>query len=769
MAAVSPQQEELLSYPPPPSGTVCVNDRVCFRTEGTQRVVSVHGVVFAHYGVEDRAAEAYAMVTLWESEYATQTELARAFGYSDRSLRRYQERFAAEGIRALVRKPGRPAGRPSGRAQERGRDQTILHLKAKGASNRAIAGKLGLSEKAIRKRLRRLGWQPQTEPAASGLLFEKDAPGEASPPSEASENTPGIRPGAAAAAERREGRREDIEPASVSRDPNPLDRSMDRLLAAMGLIEDAAPVFAPAESLPRAGVLLAIPALVASDVLPVARQIYGSIGPAFYGLRTTLVAYILLALLRIPRPETLKEHAPGELGRIVGLDRLPEVKTLRRKLARLASRKASQEFGRELARRRIAERGRTMGFLYIDGHVRAYHGKHTIPKAYLARTRLAVPGTTDYWVNDKKGDPLFVVTAEANAAMTRMLVPILEEVRNLLGPRRRATIVFDRGGWSPKLFQKLLAMGFEIMTYRKGRVRRIAEKRFLWRTAKLDGRAVKYRLHDQAVRFLRGKLRLRQVTRLTDNGKQTPILTSRWDLRDIVVAYRMFERWRQENFFKYMRQEFLIDALSDYQVEADDPERSVPNPARKAVDKRLRQARARLNQLKQTYGDAVLDYLEGRTATMREFQAADQKIYREIQEAAERVVELAAQQRTLPLRVPLAEARPDQDPVKLSTERKHLTNVLKLVAYQIESDLVNLIRPHYARAEEEGRTLIQTALQSSATLEPTDQQLRVTLSPLSSPHRSQALAALCEHLNKAETCFPGTDLRMRFAVAGYSK
>jgi hypothetical protein len=407
-----------------------------------------------------------------------------------------------------------------------------------------------------------------------------------------------------------------------------------------------------------------------------------------------------------------------------------------------------------------------MGFLYIDGHVRAYQGKHTIPKTYFSRTRLAVPGTIDYWVNDKKGEPLFVVTAEANAAMTRMLVPLLEEVRNLIGPRRRVTIVFDRGGWSPKLFRELLAMGFDIMTYRQGRVRRIAEKRFVLRTAKLDGRPVKYLLHDQPVRFLRGKLRLRQVTRLTDDGKQTPILTSRWDLRDIVVAYRMFERWRQENFFKYMREEFLIDALANYQVEPDDPERSVPNPARRAVDRELRKARARLNGLKQTYGDASLDYIEGRTPTMREFKAADKKIYREIQEAAERVAELAAQQKSLPLRVPLAEARPDQDLVKLSTERKHLTNVLKLVAYQIESDLVNLIRPHYARAEDEGRTLIQTVLQSTATLEPTDRELRVTLSPLSSPHRSQAVAAMCEHLNNAETCFPGTDLRMRFAVAG---
>jgi hypothetical protein len=194
-----------------------------------------------------------------------------------------------------------------------------------------------------------------------------------------------------------------------------------------------------------------------------------------------------------------------------------------------------------------------------------------------------------------------------------------------------------------------------------------------------------------------------------------------------------------------------------------------PNPARKAVDKELRKARACLNKLKQTYGDASLDYIEGRTPTMREFKAADKKIYQEIQEATDRVAELAARQKSLPLRVPLAEARPEQDRVKLSTERKHLTNVLKPGAYQIESDLVNLIRPYYARAEEEGRTLIQTVLQSTATPEPTDQELRVILSPLGSPHRSQAVAALCQDLNTAETCFPGTNLCMRFAVAGYSK
>jgi len=402
---------------------------------------------------------------------------------------------------------------------------------------------------------------------------------------------------------------------------------MDRLLAAMGLLDDALPLFVPTPSLPRVGVLLAIPTLIASGLLPTAEKIYGSLGPAFYGLRTTLVAYVLLALLRIPRPEALKEYPPGELGRLVGLDRMPEVKTLRRKLARLASLKGSYRLGREMARQRIAERGKVLGFLYMDGHVvRAYHGKHAIAKAYVTRMHLAAPATTDYWINDQRGDPLFVVTADANAAMTKMLIPVLSEVRQLLGPRRHSTVVFDRGGWSPKQFRSLLAMGFDILTYRKGRIRHIAENRFTLHKARLDGRRVAYLLHDQPVRFLKDKLRLRQVTRLTETGHQTPMVTSRWDLRAIVVAHRMFERWRQENFFKYLREEYLIDALADYQVEADDPNRSVPNPARKAVDKEIHTVRVHLRKLQKNYGATAIDYVHGRTRIVTAFESAEEKI-----------------------------------------------------------------------------------------------------------------------------------------------
>jgi len=353
--------------------------------------------------------------------------------------------------------------------------------------------------------------------------------------------------------------------------------------------------------------------------------------------------------------------------------------------------------------------------------------------------------------------------------MSRMLLPILQEVRNLIGPDRRLTIVFDRGGWSPRRFTEILAMGFDILTYRKGRFRKISERRFILRKARLEGRRVEYLLHDQAVRFLQGILRLRQVTRLTETGHQTAVLTSRWDLRDIVVAYRMFERWRQENFFKYMRQEFLIDALVDYEAEPDDPNRSIPNPLRKAVDKELRKARSRFAKLQEQYGSAALDYLEGRTTTMRAFTAAERQIHQELRETAEEVERLTARQKSLPVRIPLSQSPDTETAMKLSTERKHLSNVLKMVAYQIEGSLVELLRPVYPRTEDEGRTLIQTALRSAARIEPTETELRVTLAPLSSPHRSRAIASVCEGLNKAGILFPGTKLQLRFAVAQPSR
>ena len=759
-------QQDLPLPAPASSGTVAINVRCMVRAEDEQRVVVVAGFPMHHYSVKDAVAKAYAVVLLVDNGYATQTEVAVAFGCSERTVRRHQQRYADGGMTALATRSG---WRPGRRRIPSRRVRIVERLKAEGESNREIARRLGVTERAIRKLV-----GPSERPPVQQLLSldnsaERGSGLPAPSPAEAMSSTEqrGLTPPRPEGQTAPSGSPEQVvceepEPVARSLDPDPADRTWDRLLACFGLLDDAAPVFGNAQAVPGSAVLCALPVLVQSGIFRIAHNIYGEIGPAFYGLRTTLVTLLLMALWRIKRPETLKEHDPQTLGRVLGLDRAPEIKTVRRKLTRLASYHKAELLGAELARLRVEQRGQLMGFLYVDGHVRVYHGKRTIPKAHVARMRLALPATTDYWINDQSGDPLFVMTAQANAGMVKMLPDVLTQVRQLVGDRR-VTIVFDRGGWSPKLFEKLLGHNFDILTYRKGKTRSVGAHRFVLRSAKIDGRSVKYRLHDQAVRFLKGRLRLRQVSRLSDDGHQTQVITSRWDLADIEVAYRMFERWRQENFFKYLREEFLLDALTDYQVEPDDPTRTVPNPERRALDKEVRSARIEVAKIEQAYGAAAVDNPEGRRPTMRGFKIAHGKIGKELRAARDRLTELRTRRRALPERVEVHDVS-DGAVVKLATERKHLSNLIKMLAYQAESDLLAFLSPHYARSNDEGRTLLHELFRAAADVDVTDTELRVTICPLSSPHRTLAVQALCDTLTETATFFPGTRLTMRFAI-----
>jgi len=97
-------------------------------------------------------------------------------------------------------------------------------------------------------------------------------------------------------------------------------------------------------------------------------------------------------------------------------------------------------------------------------------------------------------------------------------------------------------------------------------------------------------------------------------------------------------------------------------------------------------------------------------------------------------------------------------------ERKHLTDILKMVAYQAGGELLRLLSPYYRRTEQEGRTLIHTALAAGGDIQVTDADLLVPIDPLSSPHKTQALAAVCEKLNLTATRLPGTNLKMRLAI-----
>ncbi len=445
-------------------------------------------------------------------------------------------------------------------------------------------------------------------------------------------------------------------------DLDPLCRMLDREMARPGMLDDAAPFFANAKRLPRAGVLVAIPLLVGSGVLQVFQEIYRSLGPAFYGLRSTVVCLFLMALLRIRRPENLKEYPPGDLGRIMGLDRMPEMKTLRKKLHRLARSGQGEELMRALAELRIEEDAGRLGFLHLDGHVREYHGHHPLGKAHLTATRISAPATTDTWVNDAAGDPLFVVTSELNAGLTRMLPVVLAEVRSLVGEEQRVTVVFDRGGYSPKLFAKLKKAKFDLITYRKGGPDPVPVNDFKEICIEADGAPKIWKIHDKAevpvgtrvtatkTRKAKPWLLMRQVSRLREDGVgATQVLTTRMDLPALEVLIRMFSRWRQENFFKYMKAEYGAEELSE---QADRP-----NPERRDLEKKRAGARVRLENLLAKLGKVLEGSDQSRCSTLGDFKIANAGLRKKIEQATAELEELTSQINALPERISAEDLR----------------------------------------------------------------------------------------------------------------
>jgi len=705
-------------------------------------VVVVSGVLVSRFHREDPTARALFIAQAMSGKWASAAELSAAMGVCLSTVYRYARVYREDGGGALVRRKPGPA---KGQRLEEAERQAIRKWHGEGVSGREIARRLRHAPVTVQKALARMGLPPTRSPAQQQAL-----PGVGAGPVDPDDSEPAHRGDAVESDESQQVRQEPAGLPTTGMDP--FDRSFDRFLASQGLLLDAEPIFASGENIPRLGALLALPLIIDSGLFVEAKRLYGDIGPAFYGLRTSLLVLVLMAVLRIKRPENLKEYSPADFGRIVGLDRAPEVKTLRRKLKRLIAGR-SEYLLEALAKRRIATREEAMGFLYVDGHVRVYGGKHRLAKAHVTRMRMSLPATQDVWVNDAAGDPLFFVTMEAHPSLVTALPPILEEARELVGDERRITVVFDRGGWSPKLFAQMAATGFDVLTYRKGSITPIPQDHFE-EVEVPDKPGRTWLLHERTVWVGSKKegLWMRQVTRRRGDH-QTHILTTRHDLALTEVAVRMFGRWRQENFFKYMRQEFAIDGLVEYGFEEEDQLRSVPNAHRRRADKAWKKARNECRKLKTAYAEVGLTGQEHPSEMIDALTLAQAEIDA-----------LKVERDALPQRVTIAELSDDERTVYLPALRKRLCDGIKMLAYQVESDLVRAIAPHYPRVLDEGRTLIAAAFQSSGELHVTDTELRITLAPQSSPHRTRAIEELCRLLDAREVCFPGTRLRVRYAI-----
>ena len=558
--------------------------------------------------------------------------------------------------------------------------------------------------------------------------------------------------------------------------PDPVPRDGERALARWGLLgEGAVPVFTPGARYPLAGLLLALPALEGTSLLEAAREVYGRVRDGFYGLGATLLTVVFLALAGEPRAEGATRVPPGALGRVLGLDRAPEVKTIRRKLGELAAAGRADQLMMALARRHAAARPDALGFLYVDGHARVYHGTRQVQKTHVARLKFPAPATMETWVTDQDGDPVFMVVAEPSDSLAAELRRLLPDLRGIVGQGRRVTVCFDRGGWSPALFADITAAGFDVLTWRKGPAPDLPAGQFTTVTCTDDrGRAHEYELADSTVELgisegpRKGQtVTLRQVTRRVPAKagatRQIHALTSRDDLPPGEVCWRMSARWREENYFRYARTRFALDALDSYDAGPDDPDRMVPNPARKAAAARIRAAEAAA-QAAEAARDAAL--LELRSPAPGQAAYLSNQVLNALAapvEAAWRELDDADQAASAtPARVPLGTLSPDM--VRLEAEVKQITHAIRMAAYNAETALARALDGHYARAGDEAYAVIREALAVSGDICPGPGELLIRLDPLTAPRRTAALAALCDQLTAAGICYPGTDLVLRYEV-----
>ena len=175
----------------------------------------------------------------------------------------------------------------------------------------------------------------------------------------------------------------------------------------------------------------------------------------------------------------------------MGLDRVPEVKTLRRKLHTLSQLLQGACLLEELARARATGYCQPLRVIYVDGHVEVYTGHYPIGQVYAASRSRVVKGTTRTWVNLPGAKPLFCVSGEFNEGLVAVLPKVMAKVQEVIGPGPLIQI-FDRGGYSGRLFEQQMAAGHAIITYRKGKTKDWSLEKFEKKETRIGSRTYPY-------------------------------------------------------------------------------------------------------------------------------------------------------------------------------------------------------------------------------------------------------------------------------------
>jgi hypothetical protein len=564
-------------------------------------------------------------------------------------------------------------------------------------------------------------------------------------------------------------------------------RVEERTLAAFGVCDGAPVRFEPCLDVPKGGVLCALPSLLLSGLLEGVEQLESGV-KGYYRCFHILILLAFMALCRIKTVEQLRGHPPGELGKLIGLDRVPEVRCLRRKMDELSADNAAEQWATYLGKYWMEADPEAVGTLYIDGHVRVYHGEQTkLPRRYVSRERLCLRGTTDYWVNDAIGRPFFVVEKVVDPGLLKVLrddiVPrLLNEVPGQPSEEQLAAnpyicrfiLVFDREGYSPTFFQEMWNNHrIGCMTYHKHPDLAWPQDWFKEHQVTMpNGEIVSLHLAEMGSLAGSGKNAawMREVRKLTDSGHQTSILSTVFDLPYTELAARMFSRWCQENFFRYMMQHFAIDLLQEYGTEAFPDTEKVINPAwrelnrsRNSLENKLRYRRARFAEM------SIHPESEEDKNRYEKWLRKKGTLLEEIQHFEHHLSEDKAKLKGAPRHITWAQLEEKDRFHRLLPGRKRLMDTIRMIAYRAETAMAGvLVSPVVDLAS--ARRLLQDLFVTEADVlpDPANMLVYVRVHGAARPAANRALEQLFVQLNDAKVQYPGTDMRLVYELRAYN-
>ena len=719
--------------------------------------------------------------TLWIARLSTiptikLEDLQEAFNVSESTVNRAVAKFKQGGEKAF-REPRLGRGTCVIVGDLKTRAESLL---AKGMSGVAVATELGVPVSTLTHNIRK-GYlhKPHTKPKPRPALKTERV--ETAPlaltNSTTAEVTEAARPMVADPVDRSERDQRD-RAAPMGRGTR---NCHGRVAASLGRLPEMPPRFdEPLTGVANGGVLAALPALLQAGLLHQTSK-YLSLPNGFYGMTSILLFLAFMLMARVRNPEALRHQTPGEWGAALGLDRCSEAKTLRNKVKLLARNVVSvRHWHMALAKRWMEDMPETATVLSVDGHVKVYTGrKGKLPKHFVSRQKLCLPASTGYWVNALGGQPLLCLNKDLDPKMTQALeqdiLPTLEamglpgaDAPDLTAGEAVApalTLVFDREGWSAALFKRLARKGIAVITWHKG------FKGEPWPVADFSAVEVPMygpsagwkntvRLAEKVITLTNG-LAVRQIRRLMDDGKQQPLVTTDRLTSKEQLAGALFSRWSQENFFKYAKEEFNLDALSVYGVTELDPEAEIVNPAWRDSEKQLRRLRAKLGMLRNKRDN----HLKG-TPSKSSAEAAE-KVAEQIKAMEAECEELKRQRGEVPKKITVAELSEEEKLEALPSSEKLLMDTIRMIAYRAETRMMNAVASAQGK-KSRARGPLAGLFKSAADIipEPENGILRVRILGTASDAADASLERLLDELNQTKTVYPETRLRMVYELPG---